>query len=277
MTTQSTAKPRAKRQTRSESRAQTQESKSPNTFTVKQKPQEVVTSVYRIQKGGGIVYMIQQRGVSVYDKNNNSVRSIRYCPQEPSIYVDEQSDNAVKEAVIFRDGSIIVPKEKPNLFAYLEAHPDNISNGGSVFYRVDEKRNADDILEKEFSISEAVDKVRDLSIQELLPIALYFGVNINRDTSEIRYNLLQIAKKNPKEFIDSFDSPIVMARAAMHQAKDFQIINVKSNGVYWFDSNGLIVSVPVGQDGIDIASRFCLTEKGASFYEDIKERLSRLS
>lgn len=277
MTTQSTAKPRAKRQTRSESRAQTQESKSSNTFTVKQKPQEVVTSVYRIQKGGGIVYMIQQRGVSVYDKNNNSVRSIRYCPQEPSIYVDEQSDNAVKEAVIFRDGSIIVPKEKPNLFAYLEAHPDNISNGGSVFYRVDEKRNADDILEKEFSISEAVDKVRDLSIQELLPIALYFGVNINRDTSEIRYNLLQIAKKNPKEFIDSFDSPIVMARAAMHQAKDFQIINVKSNGVYWFDSNGLIVSVPVGQDGIDIASRFCLTEKGASFYEDIKERLSRLS
>lgn len=249
----------------------------PPSFTVKQKKQVDKNVVYRIPRGGGIVFMIQQRGVTVYDEAENKVRTIRYCPQEPSIYVDEQSDNAVKEAVIFRDGMLLVPKEKPNLQAYLNAHPDNIANGGNVFEMVNETKKASETLEREFSISEAVDMVRDKSIQDLLPVAIYFGVNVNRETAEIRYDLLQIAKKTPNEFIESFGSPIVMARAAMQQASDFQIINVKSNGVYWFDSNSLIVSVPVGQNGLEVASRFCLTEKGITFYEDIKDRLNKLN
>lgn len=272
MTTQTRKKP----QSMTAQRREAKETAS-NTFTVKQRVEEVTNAVYRIKKGGGIVYMIQQRGVSVYDKENDTVRSIRYCPQEPSIYVDEQSDNAVKEAVIFRDGNLIVPREKPNLQAYLNAHPDNVSNGGSVFEKVDSNRKAAETLEKEFSISEAVDKVRDLPITELLPVAVYFGVNVNRETAEIRFDLLQIAKRTPTEFLESFNSPIVMARAAMHQAREFQIITIRSNGVYWTDSNSLIISVPVGQDGLDVASRFCLTEKGASFYEDIKERLNKLN
>lgn len=279
MTNESTAKPRARQTPRAKTARKdvVETETSTNVFTVKQTPQKVTNAMYRIKKGGGIVYMIQQRGVSVYDEAKDTVRSIRYCPQEPSIYVDEQSDNAVKEAVVFRDGVLLVPKEKPNLQRYLDAHPDNVANGGSTFEKVDKSRNAADSLEREFSISEAIDKVRDLSIQSLLPVAIYFGVNINRETAEIRFDLLQIAKKSPKEFLESFNSPIVMARAAVQQAKEFQIINVKNNGVYWFDSNGLIVSVPVGQDGLDVASRFCLTEKGASFYEDIKDRLNKLN
>ena len=56
-----------------------------------------------------------------------------------------------------------------------------------------------------------------------------------------------------------------------------QIINLKNDGVYWFDSNSLIVSVPVGQDAMDVMVRFCLTEKGAPTLGDIEERLDRLN
>ena len=55
------------------------------------------------------------------------------------------------------------------------------------------------------------------------------------------------------------------------------MINVKSNGVYWFDSNSLIVSVPVGQDPVDVMVRFCLTEKGASVLGDLEDRLEKLA
>ena len=111
-----------------------------------------------------------------------------------------------------------------------------------------------------------------------LPIALYFKVNINQPTAR-RFvtTLLRIAKSKPQEFIEAFDSPQVTTRATIQQAGDYQIINLKNDGVYWFDSNSLIVSVPVGQDAMDVMVRFCLTEKGAPTLGDIEERLDRLN
>jgi hypothetical protein len=52
---------------------------------------------------------------------------------------------------------------------------------------------------------------------------------------------------------------------------------LKPDGVYWFDSGRLIISVPAGQDPTDMMVRFCLTEKGAAVYEELVSRLEKLS
>lgn len=235
------------------------------------------TAEYEIPSRAGVVFMLPQKGITVYDKEQDTVREMRYCPNEPSIWVEEQSDNAIKETVAFREGKIFVAKEKPNLKKFLDLHPMNVANGGNVFREVNKKRDAEVELQKEFKLNEAIALVRDKDITDLLPIAIYFKVNINQPTTEIRYNLLNIAKKNPKEFIESFDSPQVTTRASIQQAADYQIINVKDNGCYWFDSNSLIVSVPVGQDPMDVMVRFCLTERGATVLSDIEDRLEKLA
>jgi hypothetical protein len=131
-------------------------------------------------------------------------------------------------------------------------------------------------LEKEFAVSDAISIVRDRDINDLLAIALYYGININANTSEIRYNLLRIAKSKPVEFMQSLDSPEVTCRSTIKQAGDYQILSLRANGVYWFDANTLIVSVPVGQDPTDTMVRFCLTEKGASTLALIEDRLDKL-
>ena len=245
--------------------------------TIRRKEDVSLAVEYEITKGGGVVFMLPQKGVTVYDKENDTVREIRYCPNEPSVFVDEQSENAVRESVIFERGKLFVPREKPNLKKFLELHPANKENGGSIFKIVDKKKDAREELEKEFLVSDAVSIVRDRDINDLLAIALYYGVNINAATSEIRYNLLRIAKSKPKEFLQSLDSPEVTCRSTIKQASDYQIISLKGNGVYWFDANTLIVSVPVGQDPTDTMVRFCLTEKGASTLSLIEERLDKLS
>ena len=127
---------------------------------------------YEIQRGGGVAYMLPQKGVTVFDKENNTVREVRYCPNEPSIYVDEQSDNAIKESVIFREGRLFVPQNKPNLKSFLDEHPFNVENGGHIFKLVDKKRDAEVELMKEFKASEAIGMVRDKDINELLPMYL---------------------------------------------------------------------------------------------------------
>ena len=231
---------------------------------------------YEIPKNAGIVYMLPQKGITVYDKDKDTVREMRYCPNEPSIWADEQGDNARKETVAFREGKLFVPKDKPNLRTFMDLHPMNIGNGGKIFKQVDKKQDAEKELKREFLLSEAVTMVRDKDVNELLPIALYFGVNINTPVSEIRYNLLNIAKRRTEEFIQSFDSPQVQVRSSIQQAKDYQIINLKADGCYWFDTNRLIVSVPVGQDSMDVMVRFCLTEKGSPVLSTIEDRLDRL-
>ena len=244
---------------------------------IKRKEDSTTHVEFEIPSRAGVVYMLPQKGVTIFDSDNDTVREIRYCPNEPSIYVDEQSDNAIKESVAFREGKLFVPKEKPNLRKFMESHPMNTANGGHIFRKVDKKKDASDELEKEFKVSEAVAMVRDKDINDLLPIALYFNVNINKPSSEIRFNLLRIAKSKPQDFIESFDSPSVTARSIVQQAKDYQIIEVKEDRCYWFDSKSMIVSVPVGQDPMDVMIRFCLTEKGSAVLSSLEERLEKLA
>lgn len=253
------------------------ETKAKKKAPILRKEVELEHTMWEIPKGGGIAFMIQQRGITVFDKEKDAIRQMRYCPNENSIWVDEQSENAKKEAVIFRNGKLMVPKEKPNLRKFLENHPQNIANGGTTFKIVNETKKAEDELAKEFSQVEAIAAVRDKDIQELLPVAIYYGLNIDRSTSDIRYDLLKIAKSKPTEFIKAFDSPQVVARSVIRQAADYQIIDLRQDGAYWFDSNGLIVSTPVGQKSIDVLTRFCLTEKGSSVLASLEERLERLA
>ena len=249
----------------------------PKTRTLRRKEVVDENKEYEIPKNAGVVFMLPQKGVTIYDKENDTVREIRYCPNEPSVFVDEQSKNAVRQSVAFREGKLFVPKSKPNLRKFMELHRMNMENDGNLFREVNKKKDAENELQREFVLNDAITKVRDSDINDLLPVALYFGVNINTPVTEIRYNLLNIAKKKTKEFLESFDSPQVVTRSTVQQANDYQIINIKGDGVYWFDSNSLIVSVPVGQDPTDVMVRFCLTEKGASVLSNLEERLDRLA
>lgn len=241
-----------------------------------QKKKVETAKVYEIPKGGGVVFMLQSKGITMFDEESQSVREMRYCENEKSVWVDEQSDNAIRKPVLFSNGRLLVPRTKPNLQEFLDRHPQNIANGGNVFKLIQKDVSAKIELDKEFSINEAVAMVRDKAIGDLLPVAMYFNIDINRESSEIRFDLLKEAKSNPTKFIESFDSPTVIARSKVRQAADYQIINLKEDGCYWFDSNRLIVATPVGQDSLDVMSRFCLTEKGASVLSTIENELSKL-
>ena len=243
---------------------------------IRQKTEEITHRIYEISRGGGVVTILRQKEIQIYDEESGQIRNLRYCPRENSPYVDEQKENSVREAVIFRDGRLLVPKEKPNLMKFLDLHPENEANGGHLFKLIDDKKDAEQELAKEFSQSEAIMMVREKDIQDLLPVAIYYGININRATSEIRYDLLQTAKKNPTGFIQAFDSPEVTTRAMITQAGDYQIINLKKSGVYWFDSNQMIVSVPAGMEPVDVMTRFCLTEKGAAVLSTLEDKLEKL-
>jgi hypothetical protein len=232
-------------------------------------------SSFKIISGGGIVCPIRTN-VTVFDKEQNKVRQIRYAPNEPSIYVEDQSEHAQREHIVFRDKMLFVPIEKPNLLQFLLSHPDNRANGGGLFEMIDKSRSAEEDLEREFTQFDAISMVRDKDISELLPVAMFLGINTKRKSAEIRRDLLMDAKKSPARFVELFDNPQVKCKSAVMQAVEFQILREKADGMYWFDSNRLIITAAAGLDPVDVMSRFCLTEKGAPVYDRLLEELDRL-
>jgi len=147
--------------------------------------------VYTIGKGGGIWYKLRQTNITVFDEETGQVRQLRYSPNENSVWADEQSENIIREQIIFQAKNLIVPYSRPNLQKYLELHPDNKANGGGIFELVDTARSAETELESEFSVLEAVSMVRDKSVDELLPVAMYLGINTSQKNMEIKRELLR--------------------------------------------------------------------------------------
>jgi hypothetical protein len=256
-----------------------EKSKAPS-VEVKKPPiirkEKAVENASFVAPKGGIMYMLKGTAL-VTDKETGQLRRMRYIPDDPSIWVDEQYPGAKAQPIVFRMKNLFVRKDQPNLLKFLELHPQNKANGGSAFYKVEETLNKEKEMQAEFSSHDAISLVRDTPIDDLLPIALYHGVNVDRPVSDIRYDLLQLAKKKPQELIESFDSPVVKARAAVYQAKQYSIISIRDNGCYWHDTNNLIIANPTGQDCMETMTRFCLTEKGSVVLASLNDRLAALA
>jgi len=264
------------------SKAKAKAGSSEDVLTIHRKIDKVVEGkrkqkIYALTSANGVWFKLNQSNITVYDENTGKVRAIRYCVNEPSIFLDEQNKDSIREHIIFREGLIAVNVNRANLQDYLDAHPDNFKNGGSLFSEVNTDAKATASLDVEFLIHDAVGIVRDKSIEELLPVAIYLGVDIEQKNNEIKRELLLEAKNNPDAFIKLFDNPIVKARAVVVQAIDYNIIKVTRDSVSWSETNRPIVSVAAGQDAQDVITRFLLQDKGAAVYEDITAKLAMIS
>ena len=239
------------------------------------KRQEALSEVseYKAHKSGAVL-MLMQSGITVFDEESKRVREIRYCENEHSVWKDEQSDKSVKSPVIFRMGRLFVDRNKPNLKNFLALHPQNDANGGSLFGLVDNVKKVEVSIDREFLINDAISTLRTKELDELLSVALSYGMDINRPVSEVKHDLLVKAKAPPKEFIESFDNPVVAMKAKLKQAVSYQIIKADKDAIKWFDTNAHIISVPAGQDPVDVFVRYCLTEVAAPLVAEIDKQLS---
>lgn len=239
------------------------------------KAEERKAKIFSIPSGGGIIATIKSEAI-IYDAETNTNRQIRYCPNESSIFADEQSGLAVRRHVIFEGGLLYAPANQPNLLSFLELHPANRANGGGLFEEVNTEHNAEVDINVEFLLHDAIGLIRSKSVDDLIPVAIWLGVDVGQKNAEIKRELLLEAKANPKRFIGLFDNPTVTTRANVKKAVDFQMLLAREDGMYWFDSNRLIVATPVGQDTISVMTQFCMTEKGGTAYETLKTELQKL-
>lgn len=245
----------------------------PKKVSVRRDVSSNTTKEFKTLKPSGATFMMQQKGVTVYDKDLNQIREIRYCPNEPSIWRDEQSESARRESIVFIDGRKFVRPDQPNLLAFMETHPGNKANGGTLFEVVDKEKKAELEVENEFLVADAIMMIRNKDLDELLSVAVALAINVDRPVNEIKHDLLVFAKKSPQKFIESFDNPVVEMKTKIKMAEKYQVIKLAADGVKWYDTNKLIISVPSGKDPLDVFVRYCMTEAAGPIVEEMEKQI----
>jgi len=228
---------------------------------------------YELLQPGGIMYLLNTGPISVYDKDSDSIRSIRYIPQENTIYTEEQTAKPIKRPIVFQNGRLFVNPNQPNLARFMDMHPMNKANGGKVFKKVDHSQDAALNMSSEFKVVDALSHPREKPVSDLIAVATALNFKTDRPIDELKHDLMVYAKKNPGDFIEAFDNPIIEAKALVKKAIDYGVISINKGKVSWTDTNNYILSVPVGRDAVEVVARYCLTEDGSSVLSEIKRQL----
>ena len=266
-------------------RPSTKPATAKNKATVQKKPpikrnlkdESKMPVLFETMSGGGIFFKLKGSNLSVYDETSGTVRGIRYCPQEQSVFKDEQGESALVGHVIFRNKMLLVEHTKPNLLKFLELHPGNQANGGSMFRKVEAEKNTEKEVEQEFLVNDAISIVKSRPIDELLPLAMSLNIETNQKNIEIKRELVMQAKRDPRKFLDMLNNPLVNARSSVMQAFDFNILKNNGGAVVWHDTGKMVVAIPVGQSYVEVVTRFVMTDQGASVLSEIERQLEAMA
>ena len=233
-----------------------------------------------------IVYMIKAEDI-IYDPIKGVNRKIRYIPGESSIYEDEQKEESkVRAPITFNEGHLPVTAQNPTLKAYLDNcnanadNPNRMTESPPTFKLIDRAGDAKKIIQKEMKELDAMQLALKMPLGKLIGYAKVLGVNVEKSTEEIRYDMKMMAKKDPAGFVTGLDDPKTEIKETIINARDYGIIDVQLNRVSWKKGNDrvLISHVPVGKNAVDHFADFCLgDEQGELVLEEMKKQIARFN
>jgi hypothetical protein len=230
--------------------------------------------IYVLSKKNGKTFFLRSAGFTIYDEENKSRREVRYCSNEQSIFVDEQGSFVMREPVKFSDGMITVTYDNPALIEFLERHPDNEKNGGTTFRKLVKEKTSEKELDTAFLEADVIALIKNSSVTDLYPMAMHYGVTTEQSAKDTKADLLRIGRSRPQEFLSIYNSPTTKLKAMVKTAHEYNIITLKPEAIYWFDSQAVIIQNPQGKRPEETMAAFLTSDNGLAVLEEIQKQLN---
>lgn len=222
----------------------------------------------------------KRRQLLHFDEEKGINRALRYSKNQKSIFEDEQDGTAILEPIVMEDGKISVSKTNPILQQFLDYHPDNVKNGGLLFYEFDPQKVAEESIHNLNLEVDALIAARSLDLTKMQAIArVHLDSNVDKMTSaELKHDILLFARNYPQEFLDAIDDPDldvtnVAARAfnegyvTFRAGKDIHY-NLKTN-------KKKILTVPFGENREDVFMTWLMSDEGLEFYKYLEDEFNK--
>jgi hypothetical protein len=210
-----------------------------------------------------------------FDEKAGYERELKYTSNQRTVFVDEMVGDQRLEHVIFRNGTITVPKSKVVLQKLLSLyHPDR----GVVFkeFKPAEKAASEiDWLEMEIAALNAAQSL-DIDMAEAV-MRVEIGSKVSDMSSkELKRDLLLYAKKNPALFLDLVNDENVMLRNFGIKATELKIIKLSPDQrtFSWGSNDRKLMNVPFDEHPYSALAAWFKTDEGMEIYSNIEKRLN---
>ena len=249
---------------------------TPVVETPKKKGWEIKDRVYYL-KGNNkpLSYSVRASNLFYFDEEKGFEREIKYCQNQRTCFVDEMKGDQRLEHIIFRSGSLYVPKEQVTLQKFLSLyHPHN----GKLFYEfkpVEVAASQIDRLEME---ADAILMARNMDIdmaEAIMRVEKGSGVS-NMSSKELKRDLLLFARNKPALLLELANDDNVQLRNFGIKAVEANIIKLSNDQRYfmWGSNDRKIMTVPFDEHPYNALAAWFKTDEGMEIYSNIEKRLN---
>lgn len=226
----------------------------------------------------------RNRRLAIFDEKKGTKRAIRHCPNEPSIFIDEQSEYAVVSPIIFERGTLVVKREDQLTQKFLLAHP----KFGKKFVELDREQEATRDINYEDQVLDIKTEIRKVAKEDPSLIkavtASVLGNSRSADElspAEMRTVLYEEAEASPESYIDAkgkvtmFTDKEILTRGIVLEGQKSGVIttNPEASKVIWGDTKKEICRIPRGKDFIPYFTDYLLdSEDGKLIIDQIKKK-----
>lgn len=218
------------------------------------------------------ILKLGNNNLRAYNPETDRFEGIRFCVNEDSIWIAEQSEKVQKGFVVFTDGLLEVPYNETAKLEFLFRHPEF----NKSFRLVDKERDASVFVKQAELEIEALLKAKTAPFSQISLIALAKGYPDDNETV-CRKAMYEYAKRSPKDFLDSFDNQLIKVSAKIRKAVNKGVIQQSGNYLRWADTGNKIMVIPSGADMIAYASGILVdntNEQNAATLEAIEKAIS---
>tara|TARA_R110000765_G_scaffold106829_1_gene197507 strand:- start:4 stop:840 length:837 start_codon:yes stop_codon:yes gene_type:complete len=237
---------------------------------------EMKDRVYFLKNGlSPLSYKIPSRRIFYFDEEKGYEREMSYTRNQKTPFVDEFQGEARLAHIIFRDGTLTVPKNQQNLQKLLSLyHPSN----GVLFQELNAERNATvevDNIELELEAMNAAVSL-DIDMAEAV-MRVEIGSKVsNMSSKELKRDLLVFAKRNPSLFLDLMNDDNIHLRNVGIKATEVGIVKLsRDNRTFTWATNGRkLMTVPFDEHPYSALASWFKTDEGMEVLNSIEKRLN---
>ena len=209
-----------------------------------------------------------------FDSETGEQEELRYATNQTSPLVSKQKGEVTLGHIMFKNGSLFVPKEKQNLQKLLSLyHP--------LKDKVYEEFNAievaiDELDELELQL-DALNAAREMELDQAEAILrVEIGSKVSKMSSkELKRDLLLFARKNPYLFLElANDDNVQLRNVAIRAAEDRIIILSQDQRTFsWASTGRKLMNVPFDENPYSAMAAFFKTDEGIEIFKSIEKKL----
>jgi hypothetical protein len=218
---------------------------------------------------------IKAAGIYYFDEEKGYERELKYCQNQKTTFVDEMVGDQRLEHIIFRSGSLFVPKEKTVLQKLLSLYHPHKNNLYEEHQPAVIAANEIEVLDMQVDALIAARNI-DIDMAEAIMRVEKGSEVSNLSSKELKRDLLVFARNNPKLFLELADDENVMLRNFGIKAVESGILRLSSDqrNFLWGSNGRKLMVIPFDEHPYTALAHWFKTDEGMEIYSNIEKRLN---